>query len=144
MDESLQASRYLTALCLYREARGASQAAKAAVLAVIRNRATDARRRWPTDELKVIIQPYQFSSFNLNDPNTRKFPIPGDVEWKAWLDCLAVVDAGLTADPTGGACFYHDKSILPPAKSWLGKNATVDDLLKYKTVDIGPFSFYRF
>lgn len=136
--------RQLAALCLYREARGESLAAKTAVWAVIKNRAADPRKRWPTDVVGVVIQPYQFSSFNKTDANVTNWPHPkrqGD--WKAYLDCWTVLETVLEADPTGGAQFYHDSSIAPPVRAWLGNGKTEADLLKCKTAEIGRLSFYR-
>lgn len=128
--------QFLEALCLFREARGVSMAAKAAVLAVIRNRASDSANRWPKTTADVVTQPKQFSSFNASDPNVTKWPTPRiPVEWSAWQDCMTVVETPLTADPTDGANHYHslpDGSVLP---SWA-------DPAKL-TVTIGPFKFYK-
>ncbi len=133
---------WMACLCLWREARGQSMPAKAAVLAVIRNRVQD--KRWPDTEWEVVLQPYQFSSFNANDANAVKFPLPKNkADWQAWLDCQAVVETSLQADPTMGANHYHDSSIPAPFKQWLGPGATEADLLKKLTVKIGSFSFYK-
>jgi spore germination cell wall hydrolase CwlJ-like protein len=111
-------------------------AAKAAVLAVIRNRASDSANRWPKTTADVVTQPKQFSSFNASDPNVTKWPTPRiPVEWSAWQDSMTVVETPLTADPTDGANHYHslpDGSVLP---SWA-------DPAKL-TVTIGPFKFYK-
>lgn len=142
--DRLTYDQFLEALCLYREARGESKAAKAAVLAVIRNRAADPKGRWPKTTGSVVTQPYQFSSFNKNDPNVTAWPKPSDVaNWLAFCDCVDVVQVPLTADPTGGANFYHDTSIQPPYAAWLGKESSLDDLLRLKTVEIGRLRFYR-
>lgn len=145
MDPAAELDSFLARLCLYREARGESKVAKAAVLAVMRNRALDKKKRWPRTLAGVVTQPYQFSSFNKNDPNVIVWPkaeIPGK-DWVAWLECCEVYDTPLIADPTGGANFYHDSSIPPPAEAWLGRGRTVDDLLALKTCEIGKLSFYN-
>lgn len=110
MDPKLTASEFLEALCLYREMRGESLPAKAAVLAVIRNRATDPEYRWPRSSVGVITQPLQFSSFNEKDPNSKVWPTPGGNPgaWQAWIDCCNVVTVPMTADPTMGATNYED------------------------------------
>lgn len=132
---SLNAQQYLESLCLFREARGESQACKAAILAVIRNRAADPKNRWPKDTCKVITQPFQFSSFNQNDPNVSKFPIPGDPEFGAWVDCANVVLTPLTADPTSGANGYESLPANMPKPAWA-------DPAKI-TMTLGPFRFYK-
>lgn len=126
----------LEALCLFREARGASMAARAGVLAVIRNRVADPR--WPNTSAEVVTQPKQFSSFNQNDPNVTKWPTQKNVvEWQAWNECIAVTEAPLTADPTMGANHYHSypdtNKLLFPA--WADP--------AHLTIIIGPFKFYK-
>jgi spore germination cell wall hydrolase CwlJ-like protein len=109
-------------------------AAKAGVLAVIRNRVADPR--WPNTSAEVVTQPLQFSSFNANDPNVTKWPVKKNVvEWGAWQDCLTVVEAPLTADPTMGSTNYHSIPDGQPLPKWA-------DPAKL-TVTIGPFKFYR-
>ena len=124
--------QFMEALCLWREARGASMPAKQGVLSVIRNRVAD--KRFPNTSAGVIVQPWQFSSFNDSDPNSKRWPLPGP-EWQAWLDCLAVVNAPLGGDPTDGATNYES---LPDG---MAKPKWADEA-KF-TCKIGPFSFYR-
>ncbi len=137
VDPQLTASQFMEALCLYREGRGESMPAKAAMLAVIRNRTVDPQYRWPRSSIDVIRQPKQFSSFNPTDPNASVWPPaggnPGQIQ--AWLDCCNVVTTPLTADPTDGAVFYEalpDDALKP---SWA-------DPAK-QTVQIGRTRFYR-
>lgn len=144
MTPAAELDSILCRLCLWREARGESLAAKAAVLAVIRNRANDPKNRWPKTLAGVVTQKFQFSSFNAKDPNVTAWPKYGShADWIAWLDCCAVYDAPLTADPTSGATHYHDKSIPPPAIAWLGHGKTVADLEALKTCEICSLVFYR-
>ena len=152
MTPAAELDSILCRLCLWREARSESLAAKAAVLAVIRNRANDPKNRWPKTLAGVVTQKSQFSSFNANDPGVTAWPkapmvISGipvkNPDWQAWLDSCAVWDAPLAADPTNGANFYHDSSIPPPAVAWLGVGHTVADLEALKTCEIGKLAFYR-
>jgi len=150
MTPAAELDSILCRLCIWREARGESIAAKAAVLAVLRNRANDPKNRWPKTLAGVVLQPFQFSSFNANDPNVTAWPkvppasmVGGSADWPAWLDSCAAYDAPLTADPVGGAQFYHDSSIPPPAVAWLGPGHTVADLEALRTATIGRLSFYR-
>lgn len=127
--------QFLLSLCLWREVRGQSQAARAAVAAVIRNRSTDAEHRWPKTIPGVILQPRQFSSFNAGDPNAVLFPVPSNVQdWEAWQDCCDVATMPLTADPTQGANSYESE----PA-GMLPRWADPEKI----TVIIGPFRFYK-
>ena len=116
----------LLALCLWREARGESIEARRAVLHVILNRMA-ARNEAAA---QVILAPKQFSSFNANDPNALKFPMPDDHEW---FECCCIVDHP-GDDITGGASNYescapdHLPSWADPAK---------------QTATVGAFRFYR-
>jgi|SRR5579883_2950609 len=124
----------LWALCDWREARGESDEAKLGVAYVIHNRATDKKKRWPASIRGVILQPWQFSSFNQNDPNYTKYPEPDE---KAWLACKAAVEkvkAG-AEDPTKGANLYHSIPVGKPWPKW-----AQPELL---TAVIGPFRFYK-
>jgi len=120
--------RFMTALCLWREARGQPPEAQRGVCHVIRNRLKDPR--WPNDAVGVILQPKQFSAFNRRDPNATKFPRPTDAEW---LRCYHIAgDPG--PDPTGGANHYES---CPEGDEpqW------ADDA--HRTVRLGAFEFYK-
>lgn len=121
--------RFLTALCIWREARGQGDDAKRGVLWVINNRVDD--KRWPATASGVITQPKQFSSFNPGDPNATLFPLWYDAEFAA---CCEVVD-NPGDDPTKGANAYHS---IPPG----GHLPAWADETKL-TVRIGAFSFYK-
>ncbi len=107
-------SRFLLALCIWREARGESLRGKQLVADVIRNRMNDPR--WPGTYPAVILQPRQFSAFNLGDPNSVKFPESTD---PTWHDCLSVTDAlladALLADAPSltTANSYHVEGLFP-------------------------------
>jgi len=137
MDPKLTTSQFMEALALYREGRGESLPAKAAMLAVIRNRAVDPQYRWPRNSVSVIIQPAQFSSWNDDDPNHKVWPIPGGNPgaWQAWCDCCDVVTTPMTADPTMGATNYEAMPDGAPRPSWA-------DPAKM-TIQIGKTRFYK-
>ena len=110
-------------MAIFGEARGQSIEAKHGVGAVIRNRAMSKLAWWKkgpgdTDWHKVILQPYQFSSFLPSDPNAHKMLDPLAYERRSvWVDCLVVADAvfqGLHIDVTQGSDHYFDDSIMPP------------------------------
>ena len=123
---------FIAALCLWREARGQKMDAQRGVLHVILNRAAAGFRGH--DPVTVVLAPYQFSSFNPNDPNAHLLPNPKQTQdWEAWLDCCSLVDSP-GDDPTGGAVMYE--SCAPgELPAW----ATDDK----RTATIGPFRFYR-
>lgn len=126
----------MQALCLYREARGESNAAKAAMLAVIRNRAAQSPKfGWPHTTTGVITQPWQFSSFNANDPNSKVWPQDSTPEWQDWVDCCNVVTIPMTADPTDGANHYEAVNDASQRPKWA-------DPAKI-TVTIGKTRFYK-
>ena len=103
---------FLKALCVWREARSEPEAARRGVLWTIMNRAS--RKYFGDDAVSVITWPWQFSSFNHNDPNATQMPTPKKgADWRAWLECCALVDDP-GEDPTGGAVLYE--SIMDPDK----------------------------
>jgi spore germination cell wall hydrolase CwlJ-like protein len=125
-------SGVLTALCLWREARGQSADAKRGVLHVILNRIATKFRG--NDLVSVIQWPSQFSSFNHGNPDADLLPNPKNpLDWKSWLECCAVVDAP-GDDPTSGAVMYESEP-EGSRPAW----ATADNL----TATIGPFRFYK-
>lgn len=135
MDPTLTAAQFIEALAIFREARGESMPAKAAMLAVIRNRAASG---WLGDHntTDVIWHPWQFSSFNSSDPNSRVWPkteTPG--QWQAWIDCCNVVTLPMTADPTEGAVFYEATPDGVTRPDWADPSKM--------TVQIGKTRFYR-
>lgn len=123
--------RFLVALCIWREARGTSLEAKRGVAWVIMNRVRDTAKRWPGNVADTILQPYQFSSFNRDDPNASKLPKWSDSSWK---ECCTVAE-NVGEDPTGGATNYHS---LEPGQQWPAW-AIPEKLTKV----IGPFKFYK-
>jgi N-acetylmuramoyl-L-alanine amidase len=119
----------LTALCIYREARGESREAKRGVYHVVANRTRD--KRWPRIRSEVILQPGQFASFMPGDPNATVMPHWNDA---AWQECCAVVDDP-GADPTGGANHYHSIPESKPQPKWAAGRTPC--------AVIGPFKFFR-
>jgi len=149
MTPAAELDSFLVRLCLWREARSESLAAKAAVLAVIRNRANDPKNRWPKTLAGVVLQPSQFTSFSKGDPNSVAFPRPPksgtSPDWQAWLDSCAVFDAPLTASPVGESQFYVDVTadLARFAVSILGPGKTAADLEACKVAQIGRLIFFH-
>jgi len=120
-------------LCVYREARGELDDAKLGVAWTVKNRL--ALQGWMGKTYPAVItKPFQFSSFNANDPNASKWPDPQtDAAYPACLSMARMAYDGLANDPTNGATHYYDDSIAAP--KWT-VGAT-------KTVKLGKLNFYK-
>ena len=102
-------SRFMLALCVYREASNQSHLGKVLVAQVIQNRVSD--KRWPDTYVGVITQRLQFSSFNLSDANNGRWPKEND---RSWVDCLQAVDEMLSSSEQSTlANHYHTKAVKP-------------------------------
>lgn len=95
----------ITALCVWREARGESYIAKFLVASVIFNRSVDTSHRWPMIPSSVVLQPKQFSSFNVDDPNSSKMPAFYDENFK---ECCRAVDVVF---PSEGDVDTHSEAL---------------------------------
>jgi len=125
-------TRDLLALCIWRESDNQTYDAMTGVGYVIDNRVKDSG--WWGDSIQaVVLHPWQFSSFNHNDPDSRRWP--QDEEPK-WLDACKIADdilSGASTDPTYGATSYYDVSIQPPV--WT-------ESMEF-TVQLDKIRFYR-
>lgn len=128
-------SLVLLAVCVWREARGQSIAAKQAVAWVVNNRALNPGWWGGPSIPSVVLQPWQFSSFNSGDPNAIKWPMPSDQTWIDSLNVATGVLGGTLDDVTSGATSYYDDSIPPP--SWATDGSNVE------TISIDGLNFYR-
>lgn len=128
---------FVWCLAVWREARGEPFHGKVGVANVIRNRAADAKNRWPKSEDLVALQPRQFSCFNMGDPNSVLFPRSNvKPEWDAWLECVnAVGEAKAGNDPTDGSNHYHAIPDGKPFPAWADPAKEVRKL--------GAHRFYR-
>lgn len=91
---------FIAALCIWREARGESYRGKQLVWSVLCERLRSGR--WGSTFYDVVTWPKQFSSFNGDDPNSRKLPHPED---DSWIDCLNVVNE--PPDLVGTHLYYY-------------------------------------
>lgn len=125
----------IVSLCVWREARGALELAKCGVAWVIKRRKFHPSW-WGKTYSQVVLAPKQFSSFNAGDPNERNWPSDNDPIWR---DCTGIVNGvlvGRIPDPTSGAVYYHDISVMPPWARQYELTLTVGRLLFYKEIDI--------
>lgn len=132
----------LLALAIWRESRGELLTTKQAVAWSIRNRVLSPGW-WGSGWAGVILFPYQYSSFNHNDPNASKLPKPKE---QSWEDSLTVADQVYTfdlkiepkiPDPTHNSTSYYDMSLDTNPPSW-----SFDGSMR-KTVDYGRLHFFR-
>lgn len=110
----------ILARTLWGEARGETVRGREAVAAVILNRVKRASRKgrywWGNDVVSVCTKPFQFSCWNVGDPNRRKL-LAVTPENKAFRSCLRIARQAVHGDlddPTDGATHYHTKTIRPP------------------------------
>src|ERR1044071_5970090 len=96
----------ILALCVWREARGEPDNAKLGVAWTVVNRARKPGWWGGPDITWVITHPFQYSSFNPNDPNATKFPQTTDESFKECLEAADGAHSSLYLDPTKGATHY--------------------------------------
>ncbi|MBI1207469.1 MAG: TIGR02594 family protein [Azospirillum sp.] len=119
---------------LWGEARGEGRPGIEAVASVIMNRVRLAGWMGST-VVEVCKKPWQFSCWNMGDPNLRKLLAvrPGDQAFDLCLRVARVAVAGGLTDTTGGATHYYDVRIPDP--NWV-IGAT-------RTCDIGHHRFFK-
>jgi N-acetylmuramoyl-L-alanine amidase len=107
------------ALTMWGEARSGGEEAMRAVGHVIDNRRrSGAHGSYATE---TVSEAWQFSCWNRNDPNYAAMQgvdslRPGGEDQLMWLAAKRVaaeILAGQSADPTGGALFYHTAAVSP-------------------------------
>lgn len=127
----------VVARTLYGEARG--EVAKVGIIAleaiasVIWNRLKNPGRFGVTPK-EMCLKPYQFSCWNLNDPNLPLLlsPLQNNVSGLCYMAAEEFL-ANRGTDVTNGADHYHSRWIHPPG--WAEGHLPV--------VDIGTHRFYR-
>lgn len=123
------------ALTMWGEARGDGEAAMRAVGHVIDNRRRSGRHGgYATD---TVSEAWQFSCWNPGDPNRTAIDgidrlVEGSAEHRLWLAAQRIAGeilAGESADPTGGALFYHTIAVAPSWSSGIAPVARIGDHL---------------
>jgi len=129
---------FMAALCVWREARNQSQEARRGIWWTLQNRVGKSLFR--PNLVSVVLQPWQFSSFNATDPNVTKFPNPlVPMDWQAWLEILAIAESP-GVDPTKGAVYYEsfpaeELDAIRGKDSWFARDKL--------TVQIDQVRFYQ-
>ena len=105
---------------LWGEARGEGSEGMRAVAHVVLNR-TARQTYWGKTIAEVCRKPWQFSCWNLNDPNLRKL-LAVDTQDPLFREALRIAAALLSdmrglirhdEDPTNGATYYHTRALFP-------------------------------
>ncbi len=118
----------LLALCAWREARNQGSVGMLAVAWSIRNRVMKPGKTWWGDDWEDVIEkPWQYSSFNANDPNAKLLPgdPAKDLTWSSALDAAERAYLGLGIDPTGGATHYYNPKVVTTPPAWVSAPGTV-------------------
>jgi hypothetical protein len=129
---------FLACLCVWREGRGQSVAARRGIWWALQNRV--GKPQFRPSLVRVILQPWQFSSFNANDPNSTKFPNEAvSLDWQAWVETLNISESP-DSDPTGGAVYYEsfdpaELDTIRAKDAWFAADKM--------TVQIDAVRFYR-
>lgn len=118
---------------MWGEARGEGTRGMQAVGNVVMNRVNAGS--WYGASIKdVVLKPYQFSSWNTNDPN-RAVIENMTAQQLALNGSLAIarqVIAGTLPDITGGATHYHAKNVNPAWVSSMERTATIGNHIFYR------------
>lgn len=109
-----QPSAVLSRMLLYGEARNQPAIGALAVLCVAYNRSAQSGKTLRD----VILQPLQFSSFNMNDPNRGLLLDAWQKEPASWARADAICELyeeKAVSDPTKGATHYYNPNVVSPA-----------------------------
>ena len=116
---------------IYGEARGEGSRGMQAVGNVIMNRVHAGS--WYGASIKdVVLKKYQFSCWNVGDPNREKILNATPTQLSSARSIAEKVADGTLPDITGGATHYHAKSILPYWAASMKKTATIGNHIFYK------------
>lgn len=109
----------ILAKTIFGEARGEPLSGQEAVASVVLNRVGISQKRghywWGNNIAEVCQKPYQFSCWNMDDPNY-KILLKVNEDNPVFAACKRIARraaAGLLEDRTGGATHYHVKKLRP-------------------------------
>lgn len=131
------------ALTMWGEARGQGAEAMRAVGHVIDNRRrAGLHGAYVTDTVSAA---FQFSCWNRDDPNREAMMNigslrPGSRDHRQWLLARSIADqimAGRSADPTGGALFYHRVDVAPAWSEGIAPVRQLGDHLFFRSARQG-------
>lgn len=127
------------ALTMWGEARSGGEEAMRAVGHVIDNRRRSGAHG--TYATETVSEAWQFSCWNRNDPNYAAMQgvdalRPDSEDHRMWLAAKRVaaeILAGQSADPTGGALFYHTAAVSPRWSAGLIPDRVIGGHLFFRT-----------
>jgi spore germination cell wall hydrolase CwlJ-like protein len=127
------------ALTMWGEARNGGESAMRAVGHVIDNRRRSGSHGSYATE--TVSEAWQFSAWNRNDPNYSAMMNidklrPDSEDHRMWLEAKRVaaeILSGASADPTGGALFYHTAAVSPRWSSGLAPVRVIGGHLFFRT-----------
>jgi spore germination cell wall hydrolase CwlJ-like protein len=127
------------ALTMWGEARNGGEEAMRAVGHVIDNRRRSGAHGAYASE--TVSEAWQFSCWNRSDPNYAAMLDvdtlrPGSEDEQMWLAARRVADeilSGRSADPTGGALFYHTAAVSPRWSAGLTPDRVIGGHLFFRT-----------
>ncbi len=127
------------ALTMWGEARNGGESAMRAVGHVIDNRRRSGAHG--TYATETVSEAWQFSAWNRNDPNHSAMMNidklrPDSEDHLMWLIAKRVAEeilSGRSADPTGGALFYHTAAVSPRWSSGLAPIRVIGGHLFFRT-----------
>lgn len=130
---------FLTALAMYREARGEGEDGMLAVGHVLKNRTgrTDLDKHW-SSLWGVVEQLNAFTGFR--EMTLAELPGPDDQVFSRALGLAAQVWQD-GPDPTGGALYYWNPA-TSPKDGWFATHIAADQSRHPQTVVIGRHTFY--
>lgn len=102
----------ILARTLYGEAEANNEADAVAIANVVLNRARHGKQ-WPSGVAAVCLQPWQFSCWNVNDPNRERI-LNASGEWFERCKQIAAEVMKSNIDPTNGATHYYATYIAAP------------------------------
>jgi spore germination cell wall hydrolase CwlJ-like protein len=127
------------ALTMWGEARNGGEEAMRAVGHVIDNRRrAGTHGRYATETVSAA---WQFSAWNRNDPNYKAMMNidrlrPESEDHAMWIEAKRLAQdilSGASADPTGGALFYHTAAVSPRWSSGLAPVRVIGGHLFFRT-----------
>lgn len=130
----------ILARTIWGEARGEGELGMTAVACVILNRVQISKQKggvwWGNDLIGICQKPYQFSCWNINDPNREKLltVTERDIYFATALRIAKRGVLGFLVDVTGGATHYHAKGISPYWARSLVSTASIGQHMFYKDV----------
>lgn len=127
------------ALTMWGEARNQGAEGMRAVGHVIHNRWRE-KERYGDYVTDTVSQAWQFSCWNPGDPNRDAMlnihALPRDsADHALWLESKMLADeilAGRSADPTGGALFYHTTAVRPDWSAGVAPTRQIGDHLFFR------------